>query len=151
MSSDSNNHPCGDELVHSWDNELVLAEAVEKCTGINDIAVINGQQLSKLMVACYHGNPDYVQDLLEVPGIKVDLQNSEGLHALMCACECGHTRVAQLILDAYPNLQQVINLASTDGMTSLMLASYNGHQKQFHYYSKMEPMLICKRAMEGPL
>ena len=117
--------PCNSAFT--WLDELLLAEAVEKCSGINDMAVINGRQLSQLMVACYHGNPDYVQDLLEVPEIKVDLQNDEGCHALICACAYGHTQVIQLILNACPNLQQLINLARTDGMTSLMLASNNGH------------------------
>ncbi len=58
-------------------DELVLAEAVEKCNGTNDMAMINRMQLSQLMVACYHGNPDYVQAPLEVPGTKIDLQNDK--------------------------------------------------------------------------
>ena len=86
MSSDSSN---------PWSSELVLAEVVEKSSSINDVVMINGRQLSQLMVACFYGNPDYVQDLLAVPGIKVDLQNEEGLHALMCACAYGHTQAAQ--------------------------------------------------------
>ena len=34
---------------------LVLEEAKQQCSGINDWAVTNGRYLSQLMVACYHG------------------------------------------------------------------------------------------------
>jgi len=100
---------------------------MEKCNGINDMAMINGRQLSKLMAACYHGNPHYVQDILGVPGIKIDLQSDKGRHALTCACALGHTEVAQLILNAYPNPQHLVNMQINDGTTALMLASINGH------------------------
>lgn len=79
------------------------------------------------MVACLHGNPKYVQDLLKVPGIKVDLQNDRGLHALMCACGLGQIEVIRAILDAFPDPRKVINLAKEDGRTPLMFASVNGH------------------------
>lgn len=57
-------------------------------------------ELSELMVACIQGNLDYVKDLLEVPGIQIELQNKEGWHALMYTCAHGNVQVAQLILNA---------------------------------------------------
>ena len=39
-----------------WSDELLLAEAVEKCADINSLVMIKGRQLSQLMVASYHGN-----------------------------------------------------------------------------------------------
>lgn len=110
-------------MSSDWSNELVLVEAMGKCNSINDMAVINGRQLSQLMAACYHGNPEYVQELLAVPGVKVDLQSEEGRHALTCACGNGHTDVACLLLKACPNPQEVVSLPMANGWTSLMLAS----------------------------
>ena len=112
-----------DESCYS---ELTLAGAMEKCTSINDMVMINGNQLSQLMVACYLGNPDYVQDLLEVPGIEIDLQNDEGHHALACACAHGHTEVAHLIITACSNS---LDLQCMQGMTPLMYARQNGHKE----------------------
>ena len=111
----------------SWSSDAVLAEAVEKCCDINSLVVINGELVSQLMVACYHGNPDYVQDLLGVPGIKVDLQNSEGRHALMCASELGHTKVVEVLLNTCQPPQDVINLRDKKGTTALMIASGENH------------------------
>ena len=107
----------------NWSDETVLALAVEKSSDINSLVEINGVQVSQLMVACFHGNSDYVKDLLEVPGIKTDLQNDEGIHALMCACLLGHTEIAQQIV----NTSQ--SLPTNDGMTSLLIASQNGHSE----------------------
>ena len=107
-----------------WSDELLLAEAVEKSTDINSLVVIKGTQL---MVACYHGNIDYVEDLLKVPGVTVDLQNNEGQHALLCACEQGHTEIAQLILNTCQHPKDVVNLPDKMGGTPLMAASYLGH------------------------
>ena len=109
-----------------WSDELLLAEAVEKCADINSLVMIKGRQLSQLMVACYHGNIDYVEDLLKVPGVTVDLQNNEGQHALRCACEQGHAEIAQLILNTcqHPN---VVNLPDKMGRTPLMAASSFGN------------------------
>ena len=84
-------------------SDLVFAEVVAKCATINSMALVNGMQQSQLMAACLHGNPDYVQDLLEVPGIKIDLQNDEGWHALTCACRADHVEVVRLILDTCPD------------------------------------------------
>ncbi len=111
----------------SWLSEVVLAEAVVNCSDINSFAEINGERLSQFMVACYHGNPDYVQDMLEAPGIKIDLQNSEGRHALMCASELGHTQVVQLILNACQFQHNVVNLQDENGMTALMVASKDNY------------------------
>ena len=116
--------PCFD-----WSSELVLAEAMAKCGHINDLAVINGRELSQLMAACYHGNPDYVQDLLKVPNVKVDLQSRGGRHPLVCACAYGHTQVAQLLLDACQDPRRLVNLPTTNGRTPLMFASINGHHE----------------------
>ena len=109
-----------------WSDELLLAEAMEKCADINSLVMIKGRQLSQLMVACHHGNIDYVEDLLKVPGVTVDLQNNEGQHALLCACEQGHTEIAQLILNTcqHPN---VVNLPDKMGRTPLMAASSFSH------------------------
>ena len=105
----------------NWSDETVLALAVEKSSDINSLVDINGRQVSHLMVACFHGNSDYVKDLLEVPGIKTNLQNEEGVQ---CACELGHTEIAQQILNTS---QSLINLPRNDGATSLLIASSKGH------------------------
>ena len=76
-----------------------VANAVKNNIDINSFVTIDGQQLSQLMVACLHGNIDNVKALLKAPGVKVDLQNDEGWHALMYACREGHTEIAQLILN----------------------------------------------------
>ena len=110
-----------------WSDELVLAEAVEKCADINSLVMIKGRQLSQLMVACYHGNIDYVEDVLKVPGVTVDLQNNEGQHALLYACEQGHTEIAQLILNTCQHPKDVVNLPDKMGRTPLMAASSFGH------------------------
>ncbi len=91
------------------------------------------------MVACLYGNPDHVQDLLEVPGIKIDLQNDEGHHALMCACEQGHIQVAELVIRAHPSPQELVNLSRKDGVTCLMLASQGN-------YETMVSLLLKNRA-----
>lgn len=106
----------------SW-SEVDLAEAVEKCPEINGLAVINGESLSQLMVASYHGNLEYVKDLLEVQDIKIDLQNNNGWHALMCASQFGHCHIVQLILNAYQFPQTLVNLPDNNGKTALMVAS----------------------------
>ena len=110
-----------------WSNELVLAEAVEKCNGINDMVLINRKQVSQLMVACLPGNPEYVKELLKVPGIKIELQNDNGWHALMFACLLPHSLVAKLLLNACQHALQVVNLPNKDGVTSLIVAAHNGH------------------------
>ena len=111
-----------------WSDELLLAEAVEKCADINSLVMIKGRQLSQLMVACYHGNIDYVEDLLKASGVTVDLQNNEGQHALLCACEQGHTEIAQLILNTCQHPKDVVNLPDKMGRTPLMAATYHGHR-----------------------
>lgn len=103
-------------------SDLVLAEVVAKCATINSMALVNGLQQSQLMAACLHGNPDYVQDLLEVPGIKIDLQNDKDWHALACACRADHVEVVHLILDACPDPQRVVNLQDNSGASPLMEA-----------------------------
>ena len=111
-----------------WSDELLLAEAEEKCADINSLVMIKGRQLSQLMVACYHGNIDYVEDQLKAPGVTVDLQNNEGQHALLCACEQGHTEIAQLILNTCQHPKDVVNLPGRMERTPLMAASSIGHR-----------------------
>lgn len=65
--------------------------------------------------------------LLEVPEVKIDLQNSEGRHALFCASSYGHTQVVQLLISAYPNPQELINLPMKCGLTPTMAASCYGY------------------------
>ena len=113
-------------MSSEWNSEILLAEAVANSVHINSLVLVNGIQLSQLMVACLHGNIDYVEALLEVPGVKDDLQNDEGLHALHCACMCGHTAIAQLILNTC-QCQDLVNLPNKSKITCLMIASQNGH------------------------
>ena len=113
-------------MSSEWSSEICLAEAVANSVHINSLVLVNGIQLSQLMVACLHGNIDYVEALLEVPGVKVDLQNDEGFHALQCACLQGHTEIAQLILNTQ-QCQDLVNLPNKWGNTCLTYASRNGH------------------------
>ena len=87
-----------EEKTVSWTAKS-LAEVVEKSADINTLVTINGKELTQLMVACYCGNIDFVENLLADPRIKADLRNDEGKHALICACEEGHVQIVQLILD----------------------------------------------------
>ena len=82
------------------------------------------------MVACYHhGNVDYVEELLKAPGVRVDLQNSEGQHTLLCTCEQGHTDIVQLILNSCQHPRVLVNLPDKKRRTSLIVASYMRHKK----------------------
>ena len=110
-----------------WSSEIWLAEAVANSVHINSLVLVNGIQLSQLMVACLHGNIDYFEALLEVPGVRVDLQNDEGWHTLHYACLQGHTEIAQLILNTQQCPKELVNLSDNKGSTSLMIASQNGH------------------------
>ncbi len=109
-----------------WSSELLLAESIEKSADINSLVSLNGKQLSQLMVACLHGNVDYVQALLEVPGIKVDLQSQDGNHALHCVCQAGHTRIASLLLNSSQDPQHIVNLTNKKGVSPLIVASSRG-------------------------
>lgn len=112
------------------DSDLLLAEAVERCwPDINSVAVVGGKHLSQLMAACYGGNPDRVCEILQVPGVKIELQNKDGWHALMWASRQGHTEIVRLVLLACNRPQEVVNQSSYDGVTSLMLASGSGHME----------------------
>ena len=102
-----------------------MAQLGEVDFDINSIVtIIDGISLSKLMVACLHGNIDHAKALLKVPGVKIDLKNDKGSNALMFACAHGHTEIAQLILNICPYLNQV---ADKKGWTALMIASWSGH------------------------
>ena len=94
--------------MSSWSSESVLAEALEKSTDVNSLVTINNLEVSQLMVACLHGNIEYLEELLKVPGIKLDLENGEGKSALIYACEEGHTEIVQLILNAYQHFKHEV-------------------------------------------
>ena len=113
----------------SWSNESLLVLAAEKSSDINSLVEINGKQCSQLMVACLHGNVEYVKELLQVPGIDIYRQNDEGDHALMCACRQGpwHSEIVQLILNAVDDQGHLVNLGNRKGWSSLMTACENGH------------------------
>ena len=121
-------------MSSEWSSEIWLAEAVANSVHINSLVPVNGKQLSQLMVACLHGNIDYFEALLKVPGVKVDLQNDEGRHALYYACKQGHTEIAQLILNTCQCPKDLVNLPDKRENTSLV---YLGTLKQFCYYFKM--------------
>ena len=92
-------------------SEALLAELVAT-TEINDLTTVRGQEVSQLIMVCVTGNVDYVEALLEAPGIRVDLQNHVGTHALMFACAGGHTEIAQLLLNSCQNPSHLVNLAT---------------------------------------
>ena len=109
-------------------SEIWLAEAVANSVHINSLVLVdsNGIQLSQLMAACLHGNIDYVEALLEVPGVKVDLQNDTGRHALQLACMRGYIEIARLILSTSQCTKYLVNIADKWGSTSLITASQYG-------------------------
>ena len=84
-------------------------------------------QLSQLMVACYLGDVNYVEALLKIPGTCKMMMAS--MHALMCTCACekGHTEIAQLLLNTDKCRNKLVNLPNKDEITSLMLAGQNGY------------------------
>ena len=115
-------------MSSDWSSKILLEEVVANSSHINSLVPVQlGMQLSQLMVACYLGDVNYVEAFLKISGIKLDIQNDEGWHALMCACEKGHTEIAQLLLNTDKCRNNLVNLPNKDEITSLMLAGQNGY------------------------
>ena len=65
-----------------------------------------------------------VRALLEA-GAALDMQNNQGMTALMKACQKGHEQVARALLEAKADP----NKATEDGRTPLMAAANFGHEQ----------------------
>ena len=84
-----------------------------------------------LILAARDGNIDFVEELLEFPGIDVNIQDHNGNTALMLASKNGHTDVVNTLLDYYNenNDGDIVYTATVNrqGRNALMLAVMNNH------------------------
>ena len=84
-----------------------------------------------LILAARDGNIDFVEELLEFPGINVNIQDHNGNTALMLASKNGHTDVVNTLLDYYNenNDGDIVYTATVNrqGRNALMLAVMNNH------------------------
>ena len=75
-----------------------------------------------IIEAAKTGNTEVVKLLLK-ENVDVNVQDEEGVTALMIASENGHTQVVDLLLKANVD----VNVQDEEGVTALMIASENGH------------------------
>jgi serine/threonine-protein phosphatase 6 regulatory ankyrin repeat subunit B len=84
-----------------------------------------------LILAARDGNIDFVEELLEFPGINVNIQDHNGNTALMLASKNGHTDIVNTLLNYYNenNDGDIVYTASVNrqGRNALMLAVMNNH------------------------
>ena len=135
----------------SGDDSLVLS-LINSGVNVNCLVKIDGSEWSPLLMATDKGRTDVVQLLLE-RGAQVDLQDNDGLTALIWANVRGHTEIVNVLLErgAQVDLQNnvgwtalmmasgteivevllergaQIDLLDSDGLTALMRASDRGH------------------------
>ena len=84
-----------------------------------------------LILAARDGNIDFVEELLEFPGINVNIQDHNGNTALMLASRNGHTDIVNTLLNYYNenNDGDIVYTAAVNrqGRNALMLAVMNNH------------------------
>jgi len=84
-----------------------------------------------LILASRDGNIDFVEELLEFPGINVNIQDHNGNTALMLASKNGHTDIVNTLLNYYNenNDGDIVYTAAVNrqGRNALMLAVMNNH------------------------
>ena len=83
-----------------------------------------GDSVTALMAAALNGHTVIVNQLLQVPGINVNMQTYAGGTALMFASQKGYTAVVERLLQA-PGIN--VNLQNQHGGTALRTAAFNGH------------------------
>jgi len=84
-----------------------------------------------LILAARDGNIDFVEELLEFPGIDVNIQDHNGNTALMLASRNGHTDIVNTLLNYYNenNDGDIVYTSAVNrqGRNALMLAVMNNH------------------------
>jgi len=84
-----------------------------------------------LILAARDGNIDFVEELLEFPGINVNIQDHNGNTALMLASRNGHTNIVNTLLNYYNenNDGDIVYTSAVNrqGRNALMLAVMNNH------------------------
>jgi ankyrin repeat protein len=84
-----------------------------------------------LILAARDGNIDFVEELLEFPGINVNIQDHNGNTALMFAARNGHTDIVNRLLNYYNenNDGDIVYTATVNRQdrNALMLAVMNNH------------------------
>ena len=84
-----------------------------------------------LILAARDGNIDFVEELLEFPGINVNIQDHNGNTALMLASKNGHTDVVNRLLNYYNENNDgdfvYTSAVNRQGRNALMLAVMNNH------------------------
>ncbi len=109
----------------SGDAKLVDLILKKRIVDLNIQVGINEEGTSKqhpMISACVNGHHEVVQ-LLIANGVSVDLQNEDGISALMCASNFGHYEVVKLLIINGAE----VNVKEKDGESALMLASQEGH------------------------
>ena len=84
-----------------------------------------------LILAARDGNIDFVEELLEFPGIDVNIQDHNGNTALMLASKNGHADIVNRLLNYYNenNDGDIVYTSAVNrqGRNALMLAVMNNH------------------------
>ena len=75
----------------------------------------------------------------------VNIQNKEGVTALIVASQNGHTQVVEQLLKEHAD----INIQTKESVTALMKASEKGHTNSLNNYSKSMQMLTFKITKAG--
>ncbi|XP_041346697.1 ankyrin repeat, SAM and basic leucine zipper domain-containing protein 1-like [Gigantopelta aegis] len=133
-SSDQDYHSAFEEGLQWWISNGIarsweeLISAVESC-GDKDTAIILRKRLDIKEEAAKTGNTEVVKLLLK-ENVDVNVQDEEGVTALMIASENGHTQVVDLLLKANVD----VNVQDEEGVTALMIASENGHTQVVESY-----------------
>lgn len=88
----------------------------------HNVDVIDQKGSSLLMWACYKGNTEMCQVLLN-KGAFINMKNDEGWTALKCAAFTGRIEVCTLLVENSAN----VNLPDNSGASPLFSAAQNGH------------------------
>ncbi len=109
----------------SGDAKLVDLILKNRIVDLNIQVGINEEGTSKqhpMISACKNGHHEVVQ-LLIANGVSVDLQDEDGISALICASYFGHYEVVKFLITNGAE----VNLKGKNKGSALMFASYNGH------------------------
>lgn len=90
------------------------------------------QKITALMLACKTGHERVILELLKVPDLDLDVQDTQRWTALMYAVDATHGNIARHLLEAGANP----DLAGSDGLLPIDLALSQGNMKLHTIISK---------------
>lgn len=86
------------ELRHACLHNRV--DTIRRLSKLNvNIEAEDAHSTTPLMLACYYGHHEVVDELLSNPHVRIDHANIHGLQPLHLACEQQHLSIVQLLLD----------------------------------------------------